>query len=119
MGCAGAAPPPRRALHSSYAFDRARAAVRLAEAGDRDAVHALVGLLEDDDAGVRFYTIAALERLCGTTHGYRYHDPLGSRRQAVERWRAALRDGSVVVRRSATPAVGSRAGGAALGGENP
>lgn len=70
-GCAGGGPAPRRALQSSYAFDRARAAVRLAEAGDRQAVHALVDLLEDDDAGVRFYAIAALERLCGATHGYR------------------------------------------------
>lgn len=87
----------RRQLESVYPPDRATAAVRLAEAGDREAIHKLVDLLEDDDAGVRLYVSLALERLCHQTYGFRYYDSESQRAEAVRRWRQALRDGQVIV----------------------
>ena len=88
----------RQKLASDYPLDRARAAVALAEAGDKDAVHKLIDLLDDDDRAVRLYAILALERLCGTTMGYTYYAPQADRDAAVRRWREAIRNGEVVVR---------------------
>lgn len=87
----------RQRLGSDYPLDRVRAAVALAEAGDADAVHRLVELLEDDDRGVRLYAILALERLTGRTYGYVYYATQAERDAAVGRWRAALRNGEVAV----------------------
>lgn len=87
----------RQRLQSANAFDRADAAVQSAKAGDKLAVHTLVGLLEDRDAGVRLYAINALQRLCGTTMEYRYYAAESEREVAVRRWRDALRDGRVIV----------------------
>lgn len=104
-------------MTSPYPPDRAQAAVRLAESGDQQAVHALVTLLEDDDPAVRLYCILALARLCGTTNGYRYYDPPEQRAAAAARWRMALRAGSVALRSGAdagaTGELGSPAGGGA------
>ncbi|MBW7905864.1 MAG: HEAT repeat domain-containing protein [Phycisphaerae bacterium] len=93
LGCTAA--DPRAQLSSRYAPDRAGAIVRLAERGDREAIHALVDLLEDDDPAVRMYAILALERLTGETRGYRYYDSEARRAPAVQRWRTALREGQV------------------------
>lgn len=80
--------------------------MRLAEMGDRGAVHPLVELLEDPDRAVRMYTILALTRLCGEDFDYKYYEPEAERAAAVRRWRAALRNGEVTVRRAAEPAAG-------------
>jgi len=96
----------RRQLASRYPPDRAQAIVRLAEAGDTQAVHTLVELLADDDRAVRMYAILALERLCGENYGYRYYDPPAEREAAIRRWRQALQDGLVVVHRP-TAATGT------------
>jgi hypothetical protein len=85
-------------LESPSPYERARAAVLRAEAGDAAAVHRLVVLLEDPDPAVRMYSILALERLCGTTYGYVYHADVGERAAAVARWQAALQAGEVRVR---------------------
>jgi hypothetical protein len=85
-------------LRSDYPVDRARAAVALAEAGDPQAVDRLVSLLEDNDRGVRMYSILALERLTGQSYGYLYYAPEAERDRAVERWRNALRNGEVTLR---------------------
>jgi len=98
-GCNSAA-AQRARLASPYPPDRARAAVRLGEARDADAVAKLVDLLIDPDRAVRMYSILALERMCGQTYGYRYYDPAPQRAAAVERWRAALREGQVATRGS-------------------
>ena len=90
----------REQLASSNPLDQVTAAVRLAEAGDAQAVHRLVSLLEDRDRAVRMYAILALERLCGQDYGYHYYGPAAERTAAVRRWRAALRRGEVSV---ATP----------------
>jgi hypothetical protein len=101
-GCRSATKPDRSRLHSEYAFDRAAAAVDAAERGDAVAIHRLVDLLEDDDPGVRFFAIAALERLCGTSAGFRYHDDAETRARAVNRWRDGLLQGTIALRSSAT-----------------
>ncbi|MBU0639142.1 MAG: HEAT repeat domain-containing protein [Planctomycetes bacterium] len=87
----------RRRLASANAFDRAQAAVTLAEASDPEAVQKLVNLLEDQDRAVRMYAILALRRLCGEDYEYKYYAPEPERLRAVQRWRDALQAGEVVV----------------------
>jgi hypothetical protein len=94
LGCRPLA-AKRQQLGSRYALDRARAAVELAEAGDAQAIDALIELLNDGDRAVRMYTILALERLCGETYGYNYYDPEPERAAAVARWQAARQRGEV------------------------
>lgn len=96
VGCQSAA-PPERAFLSRDAVTRAQAAVHAARDGDPDAARAaaLVGLLGDRDAGVRMYAILSLRRLYGDDLGYRYYDPAALRAAAIERWRDALRDGTI------------------------
>lgn len=99
-GCQSGGGADRGELRSRSPFERARAAVRVAENGDSTAIHELVDLLEDDDAGVRLYTIESLRRLCGEDFGYRYQATTERREAAVQIWRAALRDGKLQLRRS-------------------
>ena len=116
-GCDSAA--RREQLVSPYPLDRARAAVQLAEAGDTKSVDLLIELLNDQDRGVRMYTILALERLCGETYEYNYYDPEPRRAAAVARWREARRRGDVSVttrahrpgERSASPPSDAERGG--------
>lgn len=107
-GCDSAA--RREQLVSPYPLDRARATVHLAENGDAEAVDLLIELLNDQDRGVRMYTILALERLCGETYGYVYYDPEPQRAAAVARWREARRRGEVRVttRTAGTPGQSAR-----------
>ncbi|MBN2447676.1 MAG: HEAT repeat domain-containing protein [Phycisphaerae bacterium] len=79
-------------------YDRTRAIVVRAEAGDATAVHRLVALLDDEDSAVRMYAIVALKRLCGTDYGYRYYDCQDDRAAAVARWREAIQNGDVALR---------------------
>lgn len=88
----------RAELSSPSPIARARATVALAEQRDPAAVHKLVDLLEDPDQAVRMYAILALQRMTGEDFGYRYYDREAERRPAVERWRAALREGRVALR---------------------
>ncbi|MBK8916038.1 MAG: HEAT repeat domain-containing protein [Phycisphaerales bacterium] len=90
-GCLPSGSSPK--LNSPNARERAVAGVALANSGDRAAVHRLVPLLEDGDSAVRMMAILSLERLTGETLGYRYFDAETRRSEAVERWRAALREG--------------------------
>ena len=79
-------------LESPDPADRIRTilAVAAAPAGvDRQEVTAaLVDRLDDEDEAVRFFAIAALDRLTGERFGYRSWSPLEARRSAVDRWRA-------------------------------
>lgn len=102
--CVAGCETQRAALHSASALERSRAAVRLADARDASAVHDLVGLLDDPDDVVRMYAILSLHRLCGETFGYVYYAPLASREAAIQRWRAALREGTLRVS-AASPAA--------------
>ena len=107
VGGCGSSQLRREHLASPYPLDRARAAVQIAEAGDAQAVDSLIGLLEDNDPGVRMYTILALQRLCGRTYGYRYYDPEPERAAAVARWRQARQRGEVTVLARSAPADGA------------
>jgi hypothetical protein len=50
----------------------------------------LVHDLDSDDAAVRFYAAESLQRLSGQDFGYRYYDPVETRKPAVEKWRQWL-----------------------------
>lgn len=100
FGCASGV-THRELLKSPSAYERAAASVQSAEAGDGEAVHALVDLLDDRDDGVRMYAIRALDRLTGRMYGYEYYATESQRAAAVERWRSGLRSGEVVLNTSA------------------
>jgi hypothetical protein len=93
-------------LESTNPYERARAAVARAEAGDQTAIHRLVALLGDDDDGVRLYSILALERLTGETYGYQYWSDAVERHQAIERWHEALQAGQVTLKSQRASAGG-------------
>ncbi|MFH0981326.1 MAG: HEAT repeat domain-containing protein [Planctomycetota bacterium] len=78
------------ALESTDPALRVWAIVQAAERGDESAVPLLVDRLEDEDEGVRFYAILALDRLTGTRLGYRYGASEGERCTSVDRWRRFL-----------------------------
>ncbi|MFQ5501450.1 MAG: HEAT repeat domain-containing protein [Phycisphaerae bacterium] len=95
MLISGCTPPQhyRAAIQSEVPGDRILAIRSAGEARDRGAVPLLVDRLEDDDDGVRFFAILALEKITGDRLGYAYGDPPRLRAAAVERWRAYVRDG--------------------------
>lgn len=96
-GVAGCVTPAseRARLKSGNPIERALAAKRLGAWRDARAVPGLIGLLEDDDHGVRMIAISSLRRICGEDLGYRYYADERERAAAVERWRAALRQGEL------------------------
>lgn len=117
-GCrSGTAGKPQ--IASNHPLDRAQAAVRTAERGDANSIHALVDLLEDPNDVVRMVAIHSLRRLCGEDFGYRYYADPVERAAAVGRWREALRSGTLRVAAewpSTTPAVQPEAGAAPTSG---
>lgn len=56
--------------------------------GDRSpaTLRRLIEQLDSDDGAVRLVAISTLARLTGETRGYRYDDPVGVRRAAIDRW---------------------------------
>jgi len=62
-----------------------------AERKDRSAVPHIVDRLEDEDDGVRFFAILALDRITGERFGYDYAKSAAVRAAAVGRWRAYVR----------------------------
>ena len=97
----------RAGMTSGYPLDRVRAAVACAEAGDAEAVDRLIELLNDNDRGVRMYSILALRQLCGEDYGFRYYASDSERAAAVARWRVARLRGEVTLKakRSEPPAA--------------
>lgn len=93
-GCSSRA-AERARLRSGNPIERAVAAKRLGAWRDEQAAPGLIGLLEDDDHGVRMIAINSLRRLFGTDLGYRYYAEERERAQAVDRWREALRRGDL------------------------
>jgi len=101
VGCVGARDSAVRQLESPDPSDRILAIIELTERNDDritgggpegrgSIVPLLVDRLEDEDEGVRFFAIVALEKLTGTRMGYRYGDPDHLRREAVQRWRMSV-----------------------------
>ncbi len=76
--------------------DRIAAVRQAGNSEDQSAIPALVDRLEDEDSGVRFYAILALERIVGTRMGYDYASSDVERVRAVYRWREFVRRGGHV-----------------------
>jgi len=83
----------RADIQSESAGDRILAVRAAGEAGDRKAIPLIVDRLDDEDDGVRFFAILALERLTGTRMGFDYAAPEVERSEAVNRWREYVRNG--------------------------
>lgn len=81
-------------IQSESAGDRILAIRAAGEAKDRAAVPLIVDRLEDEDDGVRFFAILALERITGTRLGYDYAADFERRVPSVERWREYVRRGN-------------------------
>jgi len=56
------------------------------------AVPYLVDRLSDSERDVRMFSIVALERITGLTHGYKHYQDAAVRSLAVEKWRRWLVD---------------------------
>ena len=97
LGCQGAG-ARRQQLRSLNPLDRAEAVVQASSSRDLQAVAKLVDLLDDPDGAVRMFAILALRRLCGQDFDYHYYEDAPAREAAVERWREALRTGTLAVR---------------------
>lgn len=80
-------------LQSSDPNTRIRAIIVAGRTRDSASVPLLVDRLDDEDEGVRFYAILALDRITGTRLGYDYSANAAQRIEAVERWRAFVREG--------------------------
>lgn len=90
VGCADQSERILADLQSSNPNVRMRGAVRAGQTSNKAAVPLLVDRLEDNDEGVRFVSIKALERITGQTFDYRYESSAQERRDAIERWRQWL-----------------------------
>lgn len=90
-------------IHSPDALGRILAIRRIAEEDDREAIPLLVDRLDDQDSGVRFYAIVALDRMTGERFGYDYAQSAAERGLAVEKWRAFAMRGGHVERIGAEP----------------
>jgi HEAT repeat protein len=100
--------PPRTAypaaINSQRPEERIAAIKRAAETHDRSVIGLLVDRLDDEDEGVRFFAILALERLTGTRLGYNYHASEAERGRAIQRWRGHLAE------RESPPAIQASGG---------
>lgn len=81
---------------SAEIFASRRAAVEMDRAPEN--ISSLIALLESDDPAVRLVAIMALERLTGTTMGYRHYDPAPARQVGVNRWIEAWHTNSIVLK---------------------
>lgn len=91
-GCTPGAQSYRAGIQSERPTDRIRAIYKAGELRDPLAVALLVDRLEDEDEGVRLYAFLALERITGKRFEYDYAATPQSRAQAVDRWRAFVRE---------------------------
>lgn len=94
VAATGCTPSPREGgFDSPDPAAKLYAIVRAGQQRDRSAVPRLIEQLDSDDMAVRMYAIQALERITGTRLGYRYYAPPAQRRQMVQRWVEAHREG--------------------------
>lgn len=96
MGCSLGRSAQGTSFESPDPSDRIAAVGRAGNSADESAIPALVDRLEDEDSGVRFYAILALERIVGTRMGYDYANSDVERVRAVHRWREFVRRGGHV-----------------------
>ena len=62
----------------------------LRDVGGRPATEAIFGLLNDQDATIRYHAGLALVKMTGKEVGYYYDDLAPSRLEAIEKWRTVL-----------------------------
>lgn len=98
----------RSMIQSERPHERMRAIHRAGELRDPQAVALLVDRLEDDDEGVRFYALLALERITGERFGYDYAAPATERAAAVARWREFARSRYAAGASPAAPGLAGR-----------
>jgi len=108
----------QKGIQSSEPGQRILAIRAAGEARDQSAVPLLVDRLSDEDMAVRFYAILALERITGTRMGYDYGGTLASRREAIDRWRDAMNNGTFA-RATSRPAAEAWRTGADRNGMRP
>lgn len=94
VALAACSPPPASegGFHSPDPASRLYAIHRAGEQRDRRAVPDLVEQLDNDDPVVRLMTIQALDRITGTRLGYNPYAPPAQRREAIDRWVAAVHE---------------------------
>ena len=81
----------RQQLQSEDPLRRIDGAVAAARANDRSAVPLLVDRLQDDDVAVRMYAIMALEKIEGTSLGYKFWGDDMDRTRMAQQWRNHLK----------------------------
>lgn len=86
VGCGAPGPYPE-SISAQDPVVRIKSIVHAGQTKDESVVPLLVDRLEDEDDGVRFYAILALDRIVGTRMGYYYGAPITERQEAVARWR--------------------------------
>ena len=79
-------PTIRPSFDSPEPAARNAAIVRAASNRDKRATPELIRLLSSDDPATRLLSIAALERINATTHGYNYTDSEQQRNDSIKRW---------------------------------
>lgn len=82
----------RQQLQSEDPLRRIDGAIAAARAQDRSALPLLVDRLQDDDVAVRMYAIMALEKIEGTSLGYKFWAGEVDRARMSHRWRNHLKD---------------------------
>lgn len=87
-------PPYRANFNSDDPTERILAVQAAAKAGDRSAVPLIVDRLEDEDNGVQFFAMLALERLTGERFGLESGQSSAERLAAIQRWRAYIDQGA-------------------------
>ncbi|GJQ25479.1 MAG: hypothetical protein HBSAPP02_05110 [Phycisphaerae bacterium] len=87
-------PPYRANFNSDDPTERIMAVQAAAKADDRAAVPLIVDRLEDEDSGVQFFAMLALERLTGERFGLESGQSSADRLAAIQRWRAYIDQGA-------------------------
>jgi HEAT repeat protein len=90
----GCASPLRPNFNSPEAAERILAIERAARAGDQSALPLIVDRLEDEDDGVQFFAMLALEHLAGDRKGLATGQTSAARAAAIGRWRAYVDRGA-------------------------
>jgi HEAT repeat protein len=79
---------PEQGLRDPVIQTRLEAIAQVGRTRDQRHVPELIGMLDDEDPGVRMMAGATLRDLTGHDTGYRAHAPPEERRRQIEAWRA-------------------------------
>lgn len=126
-GCTQKDASPARRLEAQDASERISAIIELTERAQavpaehrserrESLIPLLVDRLDDEDEGVRFYAILALEKLTGTRLGYDYRASASTRREGIRRWQRRDANSGARMASPGSPPVGTPALPAGDGG---